>query len=214
MAIIATPTGYTRKQEIVNGLIHAIGIVFGISGLPVLTSIAATHGNTAGIVGAGIYSFCFILLFTCSTIYHISQEPAVKKVFLIFDHISIYFLIAGTYTPFLLVYMNNMFGITLLSVLWSLTLIGVLFKTWFTGKYEIISTIIYLLMGWMLVVGGRRFFTELPLSVVIMLVIGGGLYSIGVFFYIWDKYKYTHAVWHLLVLSAAICHYVAILLSM
>ncbi|WP_206156069.1 PAQR family membrane homeostasis protein TrhA [Chitinophaga fulva] len=214
MGMTASPTGYTRKQEIVNGLIHAIGIVFGISGLPVLTSIAATHGNTPGIVGAGIYSFCFILLFTSSTIYHISQESAVKKVFLIFDHISIYFLIAGTYTPFLLVYMNNAFGISMLSVLWGLTAVGILFKVFFTGRFDIISTLIYLVMGWMLVFGGNRFFTDLPLSVVVMLCVGGGLYTIGVIFYIWDRYKYTHALWHLLVLSGAICHYVAILLSM
>ncbi|PSL46555.1 hemolysin III [Chitinophaga niastensis] len=205
---------YTRKQEIVNGLIHGIGIVFGLSTLPVLTGIAATHGNTAGIVGAGIYSFCFLLLFTNSTIYHLSQEIAVKKVFLIFDHISIYFLIAGTYTPFLLVYMNNAFGITLLSILWGLTLVGVLFKIWFTGKYDIVSTIIYLLMGWIMVVGGRRFFDSLPLSVLILLAVGGGLYTVGVIFYLWDKYTYTHAIWHLLVLAAAVCHYVAVLLAM
>jgi hemolysin III len=205
---------YTRKQEIVNGLIHGIGIVFGVSALPVLTGIAATHGNTAGIVGAGIYSFCFLLLFTNSTIYHLSQEAAVKKVFLIFDHISIYFLIAGTYTPFLLVYMNNAFGITLLSVLWGLTLVGVLFKIWFTGKYDIVSTIIYLIMGWIMVVGGRRFFESLPVSVIVLLAVGGGLYTIGVIFYLWDKYTYTHAIWHLLVLAAAVCHYVAVLLAM
>lgn len=208
------PKIYSRKQEIVNGLIHGLGIIFGVGGLPVLTGLAAAHGNVAGVVGAGIYSFCFLLLFTCSTAYHLSQETAFKKIFEIFDHISIYFLIAGTYTPFLLIYMNNAFGISLLSVLWGLTIVGVLFKTWFTGKYNIVSTAIYLLMGWIMVVGGKRFFLELPLPVIILLAVGGGLYSIGVFFYVWDKYKYTHAVWHALVFAAAICHYVAVLLAM
>lgn len=205
---------YSRKQEIVNGLIHGSGIIFGVGGLPVLTGLAASHGNVPGVVGAGIYSFCFLLLFTCSTVYHLSQEAALKKIFEIFDHISIYFLIAGTYTPFLLIYMNNAFGISLLSVLWGLTIVGVLFKTWFTGKYNMISTTIYLLMGWIMVVGGKRFFLELPLPVIILLAVGGGLYSIGVFFYVWDKYKYTHAVWHALVFAAAVCHYVAVLLAM
>jgi len=205
---------YTRKQEIVNGLTASIGMLFGISGLPVLVGLATAHGNTPGIVGSGIYGFCFLLLFTCSTVYHFAQEPAIKQLFIILDHISIYFLIAGTYTPFLLVYMNNAFGITLLSILWGLTLVGVLFKTWFTGKYDIVSTIIYLLMGWIMVFGGRRFFDNLPLPVIIMLAIGGGLYTIGVIFYIWDKYTYMHAVWHLLVLAAAICHYVAVLMAM
>ncbi|CAL1517716.1 hemolysin III family protein [Chitinophaga sp. MM2321] len=205
---------YTRKQEIVNGLVHGIGMVFGAAGLPVLTGMATAHGNTPGIIGAGIYGFCFLLLFTSSTVYHFSQESVVKRTFEIFDHISIYFLIAGTYTPFLLVYMNNAFGITLLSILWGLTLVGILFKTWFTGRYEIISTSIYLVMGWIMIVGGRRFFDVLPLSVLILIATGGVLYSIGVFFYVWDKYRYTHAVWHALVLVAAVCHYVAVLLAM
>lgn len=205
---------YSRKQEIVNGLIHGLGIAFGVSGLPVLTGLAAAHGNTAGVVGAGIYSFCFILLFSSSTIYHLSLEPAVKKVFLIFDHISIYFLIAGTYTPFLLVYMNDAFGISLLSVLWGLTIVGVFFKIWFTGRFDIISTIIYLLMGWIMIVGGRRFFDELPLSVLILIATGGVLYSAGVIFYMRDKGTYSHAIWHTFVLVAAVCHYVAVLLAM
>lgn len=214
MASEVLQSKYNRRQEIVNGIIHGAGILFGIAALPMLTGIAATHNNTAGIVGAAIYSFCFLLLFTCSTVYHLSLEPSIKRLFLILDHISIYFLIAGTYTPFLLVYMNNAFGITLLSVLWGLTLAGILFKTWFTGKYDIISTIIYLLMGWILVAGGRRFFTELPLSVLILLCVGGALYTFGVFFYIRDRRTFTHAVWHAFVLAAAICHFVAILLSM
>ncbi|MGE5108965.1 MAG: PAQR family membrane homeostasis protein TrhA, partial [Sphingobacteriales bacterium] len=142
------------------------------------------------------------------------QERPVKQLFKILDHISIYFLIAGTYTPFLLVYMNNEFGITILTVLWGLTLTGIVFKLRFTGKYEIISTIIYLLMGWIMIAGGRRFFDYLPLPVLVFICIGGGLYSIGVVFYIWDKYNYTHAVWHVFVLTGAICHYVAVLLAM
>ncbi len=205
---------YNRKQEIVNGLISAMGMLFGVSGLPVLTAIATSHNNIPGIVGSGVYGFCFLLLFTNSTIYHIAQEPFIKKIFKIFDHISIYFLIAGTYTPFLLVYMNNTFGISLLSVLWGLTIMGVFFKIRFTGKFEILSTIIYLLMGFIMVVGGRRFFDQVPVPVLIFICIGGGLYAIGVIFYLWDKYLYTHALWHVFVFTAALCHYVAVLLAM
>ena len=205
---------YTRKQEIVNGLTAGIGMLFGISGLPVLIGLATAHGNIPGIVGSGIYGFCFLLLFISSTIYHFAQEPAIRRIFKILDHISIYFLIAGSYTPFLLIYMNNSFGITILSVLWGLTVLGIFVKIRFTGRYEIISTVIYLLMGWMMVFGGRRFFDQLPVPVMIFICIGGGLYSIGVFFYLWDKYNYTHATWHLFVLAAAICHYVAVLLAM
>jgi hemolysin III len=205
---------YARKQEIVNGLTAAIGMLFGISGLPVLVGLATAHDNTTGIVGSGIYGFCFLLLFTSSTVFHFAQEPVIKRMFKVLDHISIYFLIAGTYTPFLLVYMNNDFGITILSILWGLTVVGIFFKIRFTGRFEIMSTIIYLLMGWIMLAGGRRFFDDLPAPVLIFICIGGGLYSIGVFFYIWDKYYYTHAVWHLFVLAGAVSHYVAVLLAM
>ncbi|WPQ65800.1 hemolysin III family protein [Chitinophaga sancti] len=211
--MIVLDTFYNRKQEIVHGIIHAVGILFGLSALPVLTGIAATHGNTPGIVGAGIYSFCFILLFTCSTVYHLAQDQQVKKLFVVLDHISIYFLIAGTYTPFLLVFMNNAFGITLLCILWGLTAVGVVFKSFFTGRFNILSTIIYLIMGWIMIVGGKTFFTSLPVPVITMIAIGGVLYSIGVYFYLCEKKTYTHAVWHFFVLAAAICHYVAVLLS-
>ncbi|WP_343671546.1 hemolysin III family protein [Chitinophaga sp.] len=211
--MIVLDSFYNRKQEIMHGIIHAVGILFGLSALPVLTGIAATHGNTPGIVGAGIYSFCFILLFTCSTVYHLAQDQQVKKLFVVLDHISIYFLIAGTYTPFLLVFMNNAFGITLLCILWGLTAVGVVFKSFFTGRFNILSTIIYLVMGWIMIVGGKTFFTYLPVPVIVMIAIGGVLYSIGVYFYLREKGSYTHAVWHSFVLAAAICHYVAVLLS-
>ncbi|PUZ25569.1 hemolysin D [Chitinophaga parva] len=212
MGIIVQQT-YTRQQEIVNGLIHAAAVIFGVIALPVLTSIAAIHNNTAGVVGAGIYGFSFILCFVNSTVYHLSLEPAVKRLFLIFDHISIYFLIAGTYTPFLLIYLFNPFGIALLSTLWGLTLVGIFFKVRFTGRFEIVSVVIYLVMGWIMVVGGNRFFESIPLRVIVMVVVGGICYSMGVFFYVWDRYKYTHAVWHALVLVGALCHYVAVLLA-
>jgi hemolysin III len=204
---------YTRKQEVVNGLIHGFGMLFGISGLPVLVAIATANNNIPGIIGAGIYGFCFLMLFTASTIFHIAQEPAIKRLFMKLDHISIYFLIAGTYTPFLLVFLNNAFGNSLLVVLWSLALIGIFFKTRFTGRYDIVSTIIYLAMGWIMVVGGRRFFNAMPGDVLLFIFLGGALYSVGVIFYLWDKYMYTHAVWHSFVLGAAICHYVAVLLT-
>ena len=131
----------------------------------------------------------------------------------IFDHISIFFLIAGTYTPFLLIYMNNNMGITLLVVLWSLTFSGTIFKCFFTGRWEILSTIIYLAMGWMLIVPGRDFFSNMPVSVIALILTGAGLYTVGVSFYIWEKRRYSHAVWHSFVLIAAICHYVAILIA-
>lgn len=206
-------TPFTLKQEIVNSIIHAFGIFFGIISIPILTALATKNANVTGIVGASIYGFCFLMLFTFSTLYHSFQQPQVKRVLEILDHISIYFLIAGTYTPFLLIYLNNSFGITLLSVLWGLTVLGIFFKIFFTGRFEIISLIIYILMGCILIVGGRIFFTELPTDVLIFILIGGGLYIVGIIFYLWEGFTWHHAVWHFFVLAAAVCHYVAVLLA-
>jgi hemolysin III len=205
--------GYSLRQEVVHSMIHAFGILFGIIAIPILTALAAKNANVAGIVGASIYGFSFLMLFSFSTIYHGFQHPQVKRVLEIFDHISIYFLIAGTYTPFLLIYLRNSFGITLLVILWSLTLLGIFFKIFFTGRFEIISVVIYLLMGWIMVAGGKVFFTAVPTDVLIFLFIGGGLYSVGVIFYLWRGFSWHHALWHFFVLAAAVCHYVAVLLA-
>jgi hemolysin III len=206
-------TGFTLKQEAVHSIIHAFGILFGIISIPILTALAAKNANVPGIVGASIYGFSFLMLFSFSTLYHSFQQPHVKRILEILDHISIYFLIAGTYTPFLLIYLQNAFGITLLSVLWGLTILGIFFKVFYTGRFEVVSLIIYLLMGWILFAGGRRFFTALPADVMTFIAIGGGLYTIGVFFYLKKGFKWSHAVWHFFVLAAAVCHYVAVLLA-
>ncbi len=201
------------KYEIVNSIIHGFGIIFGIVSIPILIALAIKSDNTPGVIGAAIYGFCFLQLFTFSTLYHGFQHVQVKRVLEILDHISIYFLIAGTYTPFLLIYLNNTFGITLLVILWSLTALGIVFKIFFTGRWNVLSTIIYILMGCIMIFGGRTFFVEIPGDVMTMILIGGALYLFGVIFYLWEKYPYNHAVWHFFVLAAAVCHYVAILLA-
>jgi hemolysin III len=201
------------KQELVNSIVHGFGIIFGIVSIPILIAFAINSDNISGVVGAAIYGFSFLQLFTFSTLYHGIQHTQAKRTLEILDHISIYFLIAGTYTPFLLMYMPNSFGITLLSVLWGLTVLGIIYKIFFTGKWEILSTLIYIGMGCIMVVGGRTFFESIPSNILTMILIGAGLYLIGVVFYLWKKYTYNHAVWHFFVLAAAVCHYVAILLA-
>jgi hemolysin III len=201
------------KQELANSVIHGFGIIFGIISIPILIALAIKSNNMPGVIGAAIYGFCFLQLFTFSTLYHGFQQVQVKRALEIFDHISIYFLISGTYTPFLLIYMNNSFGITLLAILWGLTAMGIVFKIFFTGRWNIVSTMIYIGMGCIMVVGGRTFFTSIPSDVLIMIFVGGALYLLGVVFYLWEKYPYNHAVWHFFVLAAAVCHYIAILLA-
>ena len=201
------------RQELINSLTHGFGILFGIVCIPILVTQAVKSGNPAGTVGTAIYGFSFLMVFTFSTLYHGFQHQRIKRLMKRFDHISIYFLIAGTYTPFLLIYMNNNLGITLLVILWSLTFAGTIFKCFFCGRWEIFSTLIYLAMGWIMLVAGRSFFINMPTSVIALIITGAALYTSGVSFYIWEKRTYSHAVWHSFVLVAAICHYVAILIS-
>ena len=146
------------RQEMINSLTHGLGILFGTTCTPILIMQAVTNGSPAETMGVAIYGFSFLMVFTFSTLYHALQQKRIKRLMKIFDHISIFFLIAGTYTPFLLIYMNNSTGIILLIILWSLTVSGTIFKCFFTGRWEILSTIIYLAMGWIMVVPGRGFF--------------------------------------------------------
>ncbi len=202
-----------REQELVNATLHGFGTVFGIVGIPILIAFAVKDDHVPGIVGAAIYGFCFLQLFTSSTLYHAFRHQRTERVFGILDNVSIFFLMAGTYTPFLLIYVNDAFGISLLSVLWGLTALGIIFKIFFTGQWRIVSTLVYIVMGCIMIVGGRAFFENIPWSVLIMIFIGGALYLLGVIFYLWKKDTYHHAVWHFLVLAAAICHYIAVLMS-
>ena len=201
------------KQELANSLSHGFGILFGIVSIPVLIAFAARSGNPAGVVGACIFGFSFLMVYTFSTLYHSFQHIEVKAILKKFDHISIYFLIAGTYTPFLLIYMNNAVGISMLVALWSLTLFGIFFKAFHAGKYEKLSVAIYLMMGWILLAAGKTFFVALPLPVISLVAAGGILYTLGVIFYVWKGFTYHHAVWHFFVLAAGICHYAAVLLA-
>jgi hemolysin III len=201
------------KQELVNSIMHGFGILFGIISIPLLITLSAKGDNINGVIGSSIYGFCFLMVFTFSTLYHGFQHEKVKRALKILDHISIYYLIAGTYTPLILIYNNNAFGITLLCILWALTVFGTIFKIFYCGKWEIISTAIYLLMGWSMLAGGKTFFSAMPSDVFNMVITGGIIYSFGVIFYLWDRFFYSHAIWHLCVLAAAICHYIAILLS-
>ena len=201
------------KLEFTHSVTHGIGILFGIASIPLLTALAVRSDNIPSITGACIYGFCFLMLFTFSTLYHGFQQPNVKQIFKIFDHISIYFLIAGTYTPFILTYLFNSTGIAMLCVLWGLTIVGLVFKIFFVNRFNIASTIVYVLMGWMLIWSGRDFFREMPVSVISLIIIGGILYMIGVIFYLWKKWFWHHALWHVFVLLAAVCHYVAVLIT-
>lgn len=207
------PLATSVKIELANSLSHGFGVLFGIIAIPVLISFAAIGQDLFVVLGCCIFGFSFLMTFAFSTLYHGFKNPEIRRVMRILDHISIYFLIAGTYTPFILIYYFNTVGIILLCVLWGLTLLGIIFKTMYIGRFEKASLIIYLSMGWIVVFAGKNFFTQMDTSCIAMLIGGGVLYTLGVIFYRWESMTYHHFIWHLFVLGGAMCHYAAVLIS-
>ena len=201
------------KVELVNSVIHALGVLFGLAAIPILTSIALKNGHAYSLLGAAVYGLSFLMVFTFSTLYHGFQVEPLKQRFKVLDHISIYFLISGTYTPFILKYFDNSTGIAMLFILWTLTLAGTIFKIYFVDRYNIFSTLVYLIMGWMFIWVSKSFFAAMPSSVAMLINVGAIFYSVGVIFYLWKKWRYHHAIWHVLVLAASIFHYLAVLIA-
>ncbi len=202
------------KLELTNSIIHGIGVLFSIIAMPVLAIVASHQHDNYSLAGAAGYSFSFLMVFAFSPLYHGFQQPLVKEVMKILDHISIYFLIAGSYTPLILRYFYNTQGIVMLLVLWSLAVLGIFFKIFFVNRFRRLSVLIYVMMGWMLIWTGNAFFKAMPGQVIVLILIGNLLYSSGLVFYLWRRWVYHHAYWHTLVLLAAICHYTAILIAM
>lgn len=203
---------YSLGEEIANSITHGIGAGLSIAGLTLLVALAVMNGNIYQIVSFSIYGATLTILYLASTLYHSFQQPRVKRIFRIFDHAAIFLLIAGTYTPFLLVGVRGTIGWTLLVVVWGLALLGVGFKALFINRFQKLSVLAYILMGWLSVIAAKEMLANIPLGGLIWLAAGGAIYTIGIIFYALKKYRYTHTVWHVFVLGGSICHYFAILL--
>ncbi len=202
------------KQELANSISHGLGILFGIVAIPILVVVAMDQNGWSATIGVSIYGFSFLTVFVTSTLYHSLIEPSIKRVAQILDHISIYFLIAGSYTPFIIFFALDQRGLLLLATLWSLAFLGIFFKIFYIGRFRYLSLIIYIAMGWSLVVLPRSFFTSLPTYTWSLIVAGGILYTVGVFFYVREKWVWHHLIWHIFVLGASICHFFAVLFAM
>ncbi len=206
----------SKKQlqyEIANSLSHGAGLLFGLISIPILIATAIYHSTPAKITGAIAFGISFMMVYTFSTLYHSFHSPILKKLLQKLDHISIYYLIAGSYTPFILAYVQNYRGFIILAVLWFLAFAGTVFKIFFTGKFDLISTLIYLAMGWIFITVVDSFFIKFPMDCLWMVMIGGISYTIGVIFYRWEKLPYHHAIWHVFVLGGSICHYFAVYIT-
>jgi len=173
---------------------------------------AGLRGTALHIVSFSIYGLSLILLHISSTLYHALRHPGARKVFWVFDHCSIFLLIAGTYTPFLLLSMWGTWGLVMLIVIWALAITGIVLKSVFIGKLPKVSLAVYLLMGWMIIFAARQVWLHIPHGALLHIGIGGGLYTLGTVFFVWKRIPFNHAIWHLFVLAGSVVHYFGILL--
>lgn len=201
----------TKLEEQLNSLSHAIGALLGIAGLVLL--IVLSQDKTAwSLFSVIVYGISIIILFTASTLYHAVSGERRKHYFRIIDHISIYLLIAGTYTPVLLITLEDSLGWTLFWVVWGIAIFGVILKLFFTGRFEIFSTLLYLIMGWLIMFDFSTLSNLMSASGINLFIAGGLCYTVGILFYAVHRIPYNHVIWHLFVLGGAICHFFMILL--
>lgn len=202
---------YTHGEEIANSVIHGFGIVLSIIGLAVLVGFASAHGNQRDIVASSIFGATLILVYTTSTLYHSVPIPAARKILRTLDHIAIFLLIAGTYTPFTLAAIGGTVGWTLFAVIWGLAALGIVLELTFLRRYTWLAVTLYLLMGWCGMVAIKPLAASMERGGLVLLLLGGAMYTLGVLFYVWRKLPYSHAIWHVFVLAGSVLHYFAIL---
>ncbi|MFL7866256.1 PAQR family membrane homeostasis protein TrhA [Vibrio cincinnatiensis] len=202
---------YSTKEEIANAISHGIGLLLGIIGLVLLLIKVVDHrADLLTITSMGLYGGSVILLFLASTLYHSISQQRVKHWLKVFDHCAIYLLIAGSYTPFLLVSLRTPLAISLMMVIWSIALFGIIMKVAFMSRFKKFSLVSYLVMGWLSLIVIYQLVLHLDVGGVTLLALGGIVYSLGVIFYVTKRIPYNHAIWHGFVLAGCVCHFLAI----
>jgi hemolysin III len=202
---------YTLGEEVAHALTHGLGVVLAIVGLTVLVARAAVYGTTWHVAGSAVFGATLVIMYTASTLFHSIPLPRIKHILRVIDHSSIYLLIAGTYTPFTLVTLHGPWGWSLFALTWGLALAGVVFKIFSTGRYEKLSLFIYLAMGWCIVLAVKPLMHALPVGGLVLMLLGGLAYTGGVVFYVWERLRYHHAIWHVFVLAGSVLQYFAVL---
>lgn len=197
-------------EELMNAVTHGVGALLAVAGLVALVLFSYEYGTIWHMISFTIYGITLVLLYLASTLYHSFTNEKVKHILKICDHSAIYLLIAGTYTPFMLVPLRGTWGWTVFGLVWGLAVIGIIFKVFFVTRFKIISTVCYLAMGWAIVVVIKPLIAALPVPGINWLVTGGVFYTVGTIFYLWRKLPYHHAIWHLFVLAGSISHFVAV----
>jgi len=201
---------YSLREEIANAITHGIGAILSIVALIVLIIFSAKYGDTWHLISFSIYGISLVILYFSSTLLHAIQNIKIKNKFEVMDHAAIYLLIAGTYTPFLLVPLRGTLGWTIFGIVWGLALVGIILKLFFVKRFIVLSTICYILMGWIIVVAIKPLYEALSFPGMMWLVAGGLLYTFGTIFFLWRKIPYHHAIWHLFVLAGSAAHFITV----
>ena len=207
---MSNQTSYTVKEERLNVLSHFIGLVLSVIALILLLIKSISTGDIWTIVSFSIYGLSLVILYLASTLYHRAKTPSTRRRLNVFDHAAIYILIAGTYTPYTLVSLHGKIGWIFFGIIWGIALWGVLFKLFFTGKFNKLSTLLYVLMGWIVIFVSKPLLENLSTPGLVWLAIGGLFYTIGAVLYIREKMRYNHAIFHIFVLLGSISHFISI----
>lgn len=198
-------------EEIANAVSHGVGLLAAVIASPFLIIVAARRGGPAVVVGASVFAAAMVLLYLTSTLYHALPRSRAKRVLRVLDHGAIFLLIAGTYTPFTLGVLRGGWGWTMFGLVWGLAVLGISLKAVAGLRYPVLSTCLYIGMGWLAIIAIRPLWTHTPPAGLVWLVAGGVAYTAGVAFYAVDRRRYMHFVWHLFVLAGSACHFVAVL---
>lgn len=200
-------------EEVINSITHGIGALLSIAAMVILIMVASRNGDIWHLVSFSIYGSSLILLYLSSTLYHSFSNPKIKSLFARFDHISIFLLIAGTYTPILLTSIRGVWGWSLFAIIWAMAIVGAVIRSIYLHRFRKLMVAVYLVMGWMAIVAAKQIYQSLPATSLLFLLLGGVAYSIGVIFYMWRNLKYAHGIWHIFVLAGSILHFFAIYYS-
>jgi len=199
------------RDEIASALTHGLGAAAALAGGAVLITLAAIHGDVWQLGASIVFGVTLLLLYLASTLYHSIQHPIAKGRLKVFDHCAIYLLIAGTYTPFTLIGLRGPWGWSMFAAIWTLAFAGVVFKLYYTGRFKKLSTLIYIAMGWLVLVAIKPMLSSLDVWTLGWLLAGGLFYTLGTYFYHRESIPYAHAIWHLFCIAGSVCHYVAVM---
>ena len=201
----------TIVEEVANSITHGLGLVLSIAGLTLLLVYATQSGDPWRIVGVSIYGSSLTILYLVSTLYHGLTHSRTKAIFRRLDHCAIYILIAGTYTPIILISLRSTWVLYVLPIVWAMAILGVYIKIRYIHRYERLSLAFYIFMGWFALIGIKPLFNSIPTESFIWIIIGGLSYTSGVIFFAWEKLPFNHTIWHGFVLMGSLSHYIGIL---